>query len=127
MAAKPLGEVLAAIYVQGLGEDFYSLPPETQALHLGAAAEVIRELDAFSMHVEKHAGGLRLVKKPQTPAQSVRLPTAADARRLHLRQLEEARMSGFEGESCSDCGAMRMVRSGYCLKCMACGSTTGCS
>lgn len=36
-----------------------------------------------------------------------------------------ARIQGFEGEECSECGSMQMVRDGRCLKCMVCGSTTG--
>jgi ribonucleoside-diphosphate reductase alpha chain len=39
----------------------------------------------------------------------------------------EARMSGYEGDPCSDCGAMTLVRNGSCLKCNSCGTTTGCS
>ncbi len=40
---------------------------------------------------------------------------------------EVARTMGFEGDACDECGAMRMVRNGSCLKCTACGTTTGCS
>jgi ribonucleoside-diphosphate reductase alpha chain len=39
----------------------------------------------------------------------------------------EARMKGYEGESCSECGNFTMVRNGTCLKCDTCGSTSGCS
>jgi ribonucleoside-diphosphate reductase alpha chain len=39
----------------------------------------------------------------------------------------EARMKGYEGDPCPDCGAMTLVRNGSCLKCDSCGSTTGCS
>jgi ribonucleoside-diphosphate reductase alpha chain len=46
--------------------------------------------------------------------------TAADRR-------AEARMKGYEGESCSECGNFTMVRNGTCLKCDTCGSTSGCS
>lgn len=38
-----------------------------------------------------------------------------------------AKMKGFEGEACVECGQMTMVRNGTCLKCVSCGSTTGCS
>ncbi|MDA0351940.1 MAG: vitamin B12-dependent ribonucleotide reductase [Chloroflexi bacterium] len=41
--------------------------------------------------------------------------------------LEQARQSGFEGDPCPECGQLMMVRNGTCLKCMACGTTTGCS
>jgi ribonucleoside-diphosphate reductase alpha chain len=39
----------------------------------------------------------------------------------------EARMKGYVGESCPECGNFTMVRNGTCLKCETCGSTTGCS
>ncbi|MBB5754163.1 vitamin B12-dependent ribonucleotide reductase [Prosthecomicrobium pneumaticum] len=38
-----------------------------------------------------------------------------------------ARMKGYEGESCTECGNFTMVRNGTCLKCDTCGSTSGCS
>jgi ribonucleoside-diphosphate reductase alpha chain len=38
-----------------------------------------------------------------------------------------ARVQGYEGDSCSNCGHMTLVRSGTCLKCVTCGTTTGCS
>ena len=38
-----------------------------------------------------------------------------------------ARQMGFEGDPCTDCGQMMMVRSGTCLKCVSCGATSGCS
>jgi len=39
----------------------------------------------------------------------------------------EARQKGYAGYSCPDCGNFTFVRNGACLKCDACGSTTGCS
>lgn len=38
-----------------------------------------------------------------------------------------ARIKGYEGESCGDCGNFTLVRNGTCLKCDTCGSTSGCS
>ena len=40
---------------------------------------------------------------------------------------EQARLGGFTGDMCSECGNFMMVRNGSCLKCQACGATTGCS
>jgi ribonucleoside-diphosphate reductase alpha chain len=40
---------------------------------------------------------------------------------------DQARMKGYEGEACPECGNFTMVRNGTCLKCDTCGSTTGCS
>jgi len=39
----------------------------------------------------------------------------------------EARIRGYEGEACSECGNFTLVRNGTCLKCDTCGSTSGCS
>ena len=41
--------------------------------------------------------------------------------------MAEARMKGYEGESCAECANFTMVRNGTCLKCDTCGSTSGCS
>jgi ribonucleoside-diphosphate reductase alpha chain len=39
----------------------------------------------------------------------------------------EARIRGYEGEDCRECGNFTLVRNGTCLKCDTCGSTSGCS
>jgi ribonucleoside-diphosphate reductase alpha chain len=44
-----------------------------------------------------------------------------------LDQVREARMKGYEGDPCGECGNFTLVRNGTCLKCNTCGSTTGCS
>lgn len=43
------------------------------------------------------------------------------------KERETARALGYTGDSCQDCGSMKMVRNGTCLKCDECGSTSGCS
>ncbi len=43
------------------------------------------------------------------------------------RKLNEARMKGYEGESCPECQSFTMLRNGSCMKCDTCGATTGCS
>jgi ribonucleoside-diphosphate reductase alpha chain len=49
---------------------------------------------------------------------------AADPR---IDKIREARMKGYEGDSCGECGNFTLVRNGTCLKCDTCGSTSGCS
>ncbi len=39
----------------------------------------------------------------------------------------EARMKGYEGDACPECGNFTLLRNGTCLKCDSCGGTTGCS
>jgi ribonucleoside-diphosphate reductase alpha chain len=44
-----------------------------------------------------------------------------------IEKIREARMKGYEGDSCGECGNFTLVRNGTCLKCDTCGSTSGCS
>ena len=39
----------------------------------------------------------------------------------------QARLKGYAGDACGDCGNFTLVRNGTCLKCDTCGATTGCS
>ncbi|MDH5720504.1 MAG: vitamin B12-dependent ribonucleotide reductase [Spirochaetia bacterium] len=47
--------------------------------------------------------------------------------REEAAKIREARLKGYEGEMCPECGQMTLVRNGSCLKCETCGGTTGCS
>ncbi len=49
---------------------------------------------------------------------------AAEAR---MNPVLEARMKGYQGDPCGECGNFTLVRNGTCLKCDTCGGTTGCS
>jgi ribonucleoside-diphosphate reductase alpha chain len=49
------------------------------------------------------------------------------SRDVRIQAILDAKAQGYEGDSCPECGAMTMVRNGTCLKCMSCGSTSGCS
>ena len=45
----------------------------------------------------------------------------------HENDYEKAKQLGYTGDACVECGSMTMVRNGTCLKCITCGSTSGCS
>ncbi|MSU79831.1 MAG: vitamin B12-dependent ribonucleotide reductase [Gemmataceae bacterium] len=38
-----------------------------------------------------------------------------------------ARLKGYEGDPCSECGQLTLIRSGACCKCDSCGASSGCS
>jgi ribonucleoside-diphosphate reductase alpha chain len=46
---------------------------------------------------------------------------------FRLEHIRAARIKGYEGDSCGDCGNFTLVRNGTCLKCLTCGATSGCS
>ncbi len=39
----------------------------------------------------------------------------------------KAKLQGYEGDPCGECGNFTLVRNGTCLKCNTCGGTSGCS
>ncbi|HEY0265597.1 MAG TPA: hypothetical protein VGC16_02525, partial [Rhizomicrobium sp.] len=51
----------------------------------------------------------------------------AKPRDVRAARAAEARLKGFEGDSCGSCGNFTLVRNGTCMKCNTCGSTSGCS
>ncbi|HSS13407.1 MAG TPA: hypothetical protein VLL04_05925, partial [Rhizomicrobium sp.] len=56
-----------------------------------------------------------------------RAATGGAARDTREARALEARLKGFEGDSCGACGNFTLVRNGTCMKCNTCGSTSGCS
>jgi ribonucleoside-diphosphate reductase alpha chain len=42
-------------------------------------------------------------------------------------KVSEAKTKGYTGESCRECGSMKVRRNGTCTLCEDCGSTSGCS
>lgn len=44
-----------------------------------------------------------------------------------LDRVRVARLKGYEGDPCSECGQLTLIRSGTCCKCDTCGATSGCS
>ena len=55
------------------------------------------------------------------------LAEAAPDTDTRLALIREARIRGYEGEACDECGNFTLVRNGTCLKCNTCGGTSGCS
>ncbi len=53
--------------------------------------------------------------------------TGPAVREDRLAQARLARLKGYVGDPCPSCANFTLVRSGTCLKCDTCGSTTGCS
>ena len=46
---------------------------------------------------------------------------------LTVTTVKKAKEMGYEGDPCPECKQFTMVRNGTCLKCVTCGSTSGCS
>jgi ribonucleoside-diphosphate reductase alpha chain len=74
----------------------------------------------------------RLVELDNSPAPQVSSPVFAERQKPLISssmssKVRQAIEKGYTGDICSECQSMTMVRNGTCLKCMTCGSTSGCS
>ncbi len=58
---------------------------------------------------------------PETDTSTVATGTAS------LSARDKAKMQGYEGDPCGECGNYTLVRNGTCMKCNTCGGTSGCS
>lgn len=82
--------------------------------------------DAKQMEIE----AAETSTKPQAVLElvpSAETGTSASTRHHFRERLEIARLRGYEGDMCGECGQFTMVRNGTCLKCDTCGATSGCS
>jgi len=86
----------------------------------GPVAQIRRDLAVSLSHVE---GNVARAIDPVAEAE----PQVATVERPASTLRVEARIKGYEGEACGDCGNFTLVRNGTCLKCDTCGSTSGCS
>ena len=53
--------------------------------------------------------------------------TAVSSGTVSMSARDKAKMQGYEGEACGECGNFTLVRNGTCMKCNTCGGTSGCS
>jgi ribonucleoside-diphosphate reductase alpha chain len=62
---------------------------------------------------------------PELAPEMVAAPATGGSVSMDARA--KARMQGYEGDPCGDCGNYTLVRNGTCMKCNTCGGTSGCS
>ena len=58
---------------------------------------------------------------------SITTAAVAQPKASFVDRVKQARQKGYEGDPCSDCGQLTLVRSGTCLKCDTCGTSSGCA
>ena len=64
---------------------------------------------------------------PQTATGSFASMTALATGTVSMDPRSKAKMQGYEGDPCGECGNYTLVRNGTCMKCNTCGGTSGCS
>jgi ribonucleoside-diphosphate reductase alpha chain len=75
-------------------------------------------------------GSAPIVAHGETPLpaeSSSGVVSSGGGRATLTEKIRQARLKGYEGDPCPECGALTLVRSGACCKCDTCGATSGCS
>jgi ribonucleoside-diphosphate reductase alpha chain len=72
------------------------------------------------------AGAVAAMPAPQAMVPQT-TPVAVATSPMALNERSKAKMQGYEGEACNECGNYTLVRNGTCMKCNTCGGTSGCS
>jgi ribonucleoside-diphosphate reductase alpha chain len=134
----------------GRGESDDGLPPSASKLTesvistgyvrkntLSVIEGGLRELETVDQAPEAQAEATGTDGMPTGEAETVVTPMGTpkgqqldleyvvqEERSMRIRQ---ARLQGYEGDACTECGNFTLVRNGTCLKCDTCGGTSGCS
>jgi ribonucleoside-diphosphate reductase alpha chain len=90
----------------------------------GAAASAATGA-AASGHGEAGKGAVKVLPAAGAAARAQELSRPAE--QSEVIKIVQARIKGYEGDSCPSCGSFTLVRNGTCMKCDTCGGTTGCS
>jgi len=96
-------------------------PPPSE--HLRPAREAKRTTEGTESTEQLGNGRSALGGAETNPA----LAAAGSVGEIKAEMIRLARLHGFEGDPCPECGQFTLVRNGMCLKCTTCGATTGCS
>jgi ribonucleoside-diphosphate reductase alpha chain len=73
------------------------------------------------------ARGATGINRPDTVGAVAVDAAFAEALDHRFERIREARLKGYEGDACGECGNFTLVRNGTCMKCTTCGATSGCS
>ncbi len=93
----------------------------------GGEARVVQSIGGPGAQSYASAGATALKGEPAESPATLGGVAFAPATETAAERRAEARMKGYVGEACPECGNFTMVRNGTCLKCETCGGTTGCS
>jgi len=87
-----------------------STPADEASEPTAEAFAPVRELRPETVDISSHSGN----------------PPNGNSIKLRVRS-SEAKVFGYTGEQCENCGSMRVRRNGSCTVCEECGGTSGCS
>ena len=134
-------------HVKPTGESFDTLGGGTEGREGGSPRRAEGEVSSSSIEVIKQVSSTGYLRKrlPQElvvlqggaavhgalgidgSLSGLAVATASAVSAPALDARSRARMQGYEGDNCGECGNFTLVRNGTCMKCNTCGATSGCS
>ncbi len=126
---KPTGESFDDL---GKGEDEGRPAREPRDEAAQSSIDVIRQISSTGYLRKRLPQELMLLQGGASVSGALDLTGALSGLALRaatspLDQRAKARMQGYEGDPCGECGNFTLVRNGTCMKCNTCGGTSGCS
>ena len=109
-----LAYAVQAVIAGSLAQRLYPIRYETGRLARVAIAGAV-------------AGWVALQWPPMAPLAGFLVRGTTVVAQTKEEKIRQARQKGYEGDPCSACGQLTLVRSGACAKCDTCGETSGCS
>ena len=75
------------------------------------------------------SGGMEDIQNQENQEDAKKIPNQnnINSKKNVDELIKKAKLKGYEGDACSECGNFTLVKNGTCLKCDTCGGTTGCS
>ena len=101
------------------------VPQELVVLQGGASVGATAGATALDGAVDPVAALQTLV--PETAASAGAMAATSAGASTGIDARTKAKMQGYEGDPCGECGNYTLVRNGTCMKCNTCGGTSGCS
>lgn len=117
---------------RGQARNLRVMPSSGQSAPEARGSSTVTSIASMPARGERTIGATALKEDSETALAALRFEAPApqvepDAKEIAAQRRAQARLRGYEGENCSECGNFTMVRNGTCLKCDTCGSTSGCS
>ena len=101
--------------------------PDVKHLSAALSPKPMTLASPGSAEAKDHALHEATASSSVTPDVVAKASVAMTSAGEKARRREDARLQGYTGHSCPECGNFTLARNGNCLKCATCGATTGCS
>jgi ribonucleoside-diphosphate reductase alpha chain len=136
MATSVIDYIFRELAVTYLGRNDLSHVDNDEPITMKASRGIVKKLSEPEFESEEiiserlveldkdHADNFDFTNSNRTAITQERTTHTVNTMTTKVKQAIE---NGYTGDICPECQSITMVRNGTCLKCMTCGSTTGCS